>query len=170
VTGFEKGDYVVAVRDGAGDNVSVSGRHSYRAGEELEVTVVYPDRLNVRSSRGGPVFRIALDRVRAVPRLVGEVPVGAIPPEHPGIAWLFEDAARMADRLGLCADFDRICDALNIPGRMRTFTVEVFSGDGIKVTAKVDARSQRLAEQRVREQLAPAAPLALEQIRDEDLA
>lgn len=79
---------------------------------------------------------------------------------------VFEDAARMADRLGLCADFDRICDAIGAPGRVRTFSISVMSGEGIEVTAKVEARSRRLAEQRVREQLTPAAPLALEASRE----
>jgi hypothetical protein len=165
MTGYEKGDYVIATEDGAGACVSARGRVTYRAGDELEVTSIYSEHINVRMAAGGNVFRIRPDRVRKQTRLIGEVPAGALSPEHPGIAWIFDDAARLADRLGLCSDFDRLCDALNIPGRVRTFTVDVFSADGIKVTAKVEARSQRLAEQRVREQLAPAAPLALEQIR-----
>lgn len=165
MTTFAKGDYVVATDDGAGPCASVRGRVTYRAGDELEVTSIYSDHLNVRMASGGNVFRISPDRVRKQTRSIGEVPTGALSPEHPGIAWLFDDAARLADRLGLCGDFDRICDALNIPGRVRTFTVDVFSAEGIKVTAKVEARSQRLAEMRVHDQLAPAAPLALEQVR-----
>lgn len=158
---YEKGDYVVTTQRGTGERVSSYGRMSYDAGEELEITVVYADRLNVRSLSGGPVFRIPRERVRAVPRMVGEVPAGGIPPEHPGLAWLFEDAERMAKRLDLCADYDRICDALGIPGRMRTFTITLVSADGLKVTAEVEARSKRLAEQRVREQFAPTPPREL---------
>lgn len=165
MSAYEKGDYVVATKDGAGYRArGAGGRISYRTGEELEITAIYAHHLNVRSAGGGAVFQIPFDRVRPVPRMVGEIPEGGIPPEHPGLQWLFEDAARMADRLGLCADYDRICDALGIPGRLRTFNVTILSADGIKVTAEVQARSRRLAEQRVREQLAPAAPLALEQV------
>lgn len=163
---YDKGDYVVTNEDGAGPCVSASGRVSYRADDELQVTAIYADHLNVRHSYGGNVFRISPTRVRKQARAIGEVPAGALSPEHPGIAWLFEDAARMADRLNLCAEFDRICDALNVPGRVRTFTVDVFTGEGIKVTAKVDARSRRLAEQRVFQQLTPAEPLQLEQIHE----
>lgn len=163
---FDKGDYVVTTEDGSGQCVSARGRVSYRADDELEVTAIYADHLNVRLSGGGSVFRISPSRVRKQTRSIGEVPSGALSPEHPGIAWLFDDAARMADRLGLCDDYDRLCDALNIPGRVRTFTVDVFTGEGIKVTAKVDARSRRLAEQRVFQQLKPAEPLQLEQIHE----
>ncbi|MCC2033094.1 hypothetical protein [Microbacterium allomyrinae] len=162
---FDKGDYVVAAADGAGDRASSSGRVAYRAGDEFEVTSVYSDHLNVRMVGGGAVFRVPRERVHQLPRKIGEVPEGSIHPEHPGLSWLFDDAARMADRLGLCHDYDRLCDALGIPGRVRTFTVKVLSAEGIEVTAKVQARSQSLAEQRVRAQFAPAAPLALEQIR-----
>lgn len=165
---IEKGDYVVTVGSGIGHTVQGYGRVSFREGEELLVTSArYPDRLNVRAASGGRVFSVPRSRVRPVPRMVGEVPEGGIPPEHPGLAWLFEDAARMAERLGLCADYDRICDALGIPGRVRTFNITLVSAAGIKVTAQVEARSQRLAEQRVREQLTPTAPRELVASRDE---
>ena len=166
MSAFEKGQYVVATKDGSGYRARGNGRVSYRAGEELQITSVYSHTLNVRAAGGGPVFQITADRVRPVPRMIGVIPDGGISPEDPRIAWLFEDAARMADRLGLCADFDRICDALGAPGRLRTFNITVMSGAGIEVTAKVEARSRRLAEQRVREQLVPAAPLALEASRE----
>lgn len=162
---YEKDEYVITVDDGAGERASGRGRVTYRKGDELTITAVFSNHLNVRHAGGGPVFRITRPRVRPLPRMIGEVPEGGIPPEHPGMQWLFDDAARMAERLGLCHDYDRICDALGIPGRVRTFTVDVFSAEGIKVTAKVEARSQRLAEQRVRDQLAPPAPLELEQVR-----
>lgn len=43
-------------------------------------------------------------------------------------------------------------DGLGVPGRMRTFTIKVAVAEGIDITAKVEARSKKLAEQRVREQ------------------
>lgn len=154
---FQKGDFVVATKSGAGDKVSGYGRVSYEQGDELEITVVYPDRLNVRSLSGGNVFRISLDRVRPVPRMVGELPEGGMPPEDPRIQWIFEDAGRMADRLGLCRDYDRLCDAIGIPGRVRNFTITIISESGLKVSAEVAARSKRLAEQIVRERFAAPA-------------
>lgn len=166
MSAYTKGQYVVAVKDGSGYRARGTGRVSYRSGQELEITSVYSNALNVRAAGGGPVFQIPTDRVRRVTRMIGEIPDGGISPEDPRIAWLFEDAARMADRLGICADFDRICDAIGAPGRVRTFSISVMSGEGIEVTAKVEARSRRLAEQRVREQLTPAAPLALEASRE----
>lgn len=164
MTTYDKGDYVIAVKDGSAYRARGSGRITYRAGEELEITSVYATHLNVRAAGGGAVFQIPTHLVRPVPRMIGEIPEGGITPEDPRLAWLFEDASRMADRLGLCSDYDRLCDALGIPGRMRTFSITVMSGNGIEVTAKVQARSRRLAEQRVREQLAPSAPLALEAV------
>lgn len=168
MTVHQKGDYVAAVGNGSGSLAQGYGRVSYSYGDELLVTSIRAGgHLNVRHAGGGRVFSIAASRVRRIPRMIGEIPEGGIAPEDPRISWLFEDAARMADRLGLCKDFDRICDALGVPGRIRTFNITVMSAAGIEVTAKVQARSRRLAEQRVREQLMPAAPLALEAIRDE---
>ncbi|MEV4735538.1 MULTISPECIES: hypothetical protein [unclassified Microbacterium] len=171
---YKKGDTVVVTRDGYGHYASGGGGAGYVVGEELVITStrsIASGYLNVRPAPPGDgmVFRIPTDRVRPVPRMIGEIPAGGISPEDPRIAWLFEDAGRMADRLGLCADYDRLCDALGIPGRVRTFTVSLLSGDGITVTAKVEARSKRLAEQRVRERLSggteTAAPLVLEASR-----
>ena len=166
MSAYAKGQYVVAVKDGSAHRVRGNGRISYRAGDELEITSVFSHLLNVRHAGGGSVFQIPADQVRPVTRKIGEIPDGGISPEDPRIAWLFDDAARMADRLGLCADFDRICDAIGAPGRVRTFNITVMSGTGIEVTAKVEARSRRLAERRVREQLMPSAPLALEASRE----
>lgn len=164
---YEKGQYVVAKAAGTASLVRGYGHASYRAGEELLITSTSRDFLNVRSAGGGSVFRLTRDRVRPVPRMIGEIPEGGIAPEDPRIAWIFEDAGRMADRLGLCRDYDRLCEAVGIPGRVRTFAISIMSGDGLEVTAKVEARSRRLAEMRVREQVMPSAqrPLILEASR-----
>ncbi|MFJ4174019.1 hypothetical protein [Microbacterium sp. NPDC089696] len=173
MSGYSKGDTLLVTRDGFGDYATGRGGVYYAEGDEVLVTSTRSQLhgyLNVRPAppANGLVFRIPTDRVRPVPRMIGEIPAGGISAEDPRIAWLFEDAGRMADRLGLCADYDRLCDALGIPGRIRTFTVSLLSGDGITVTAKVEARSRRLAEQRVRERLGggtDAAPLVLEASR-----
>lgn len=167
---YAKGEYVVAKRSGSGALAQGYGRVSYDAGAELEITSIRRSgALNVRHAGGrGRVFVVGADAVRPVPRMIGEIPEGGIAPEDQRIAWLFEDAGRMADRLGLCKDYDRLCDALGIPGRVRSFTISVFSAEGIEVTAKVQARSKRLAEIQVREQLtrtATAGPIALEAAR-----
>ncbi|WP_091232538.1 hypothetical protein [Microbacterium sp. 3J1] len=166
---YARGEYVVAKRSGSGALYQGYGRVSYDAGAELEITSIRSSgMLNVRHAGGGRVFVVGADAVRPVPRLIGQIPEGGIAPEDPRVAWVFEDAGRMADRLGLCKDYDRLCDALGIPGRVRSFTISVFSAEGIEVTAKVQARSKRLAEIQVREQLsrtAAAGPIALEAAR-----
>lgn len=160
MSAFEKGQYVVTTRSGSGAWVQGYGRVAYDADTELKITSIRNSgHLNVRHANGrGRAFVISPEIVRPVPRMIGEIPEGGIAPEDPRIAWLFEDASRMADRLGLCRDYDRLCEALGIPGRIRTFTISILSADGIEVTAKVQARSKRLAEMRVREQVTPASP------------
>lgn len=153
MTHFDRGDYVVAVSSGAGQRVRGYGSIGYSAGEELEVTSQSAEYLNVRKGSDGYVFRVLRSKVRPVTRRIGEVPEGGIDPDDPRVAWIFEDAGRLADRLGLCKDYDRLCDALGAPGRVRTFTIKLVSADGIEITAKVDARSKRQAEQKLREQV-----------------
>ncbi|WP_350351902.1 hypothetical protein ABS642_00885 [Microbacterium sp. A8/3-1] len=168
---YEKGDEVLVTEKDYGYHVRGGGAHYYAPGDELLVTSARSSGyLNVRPAppADGSVFRIPTAHVRPVPRMIGEVPAGSIPADHPGLEWLWEDAGRMADRLGLCEDYDRLCDALRIPGRLRTFSISLLSADGITVTAKVEARSKSLAEQRVRERLGGGtgtAPLMLEQSR-----
>lgn len=165
---LHSGDIVVATVDGAGWLAVGPGRQPYEEGEEFLVTSTRAaDTVNVRPAPpgSGPVFKIPRSDIRKVTRMIGEAPPGGIPAKHPGIAWLFEDARRMADRLGLCDDYDRLCDALGVPGRMRSFTISLLSADGIQITAKVNAHSRALAEQKLRDQLGstnPAAPLVLE--------
>jgi hypothetical protein len=148
-TQVEKGDYVVAIAAGSGAFAQGYGYVSYKAGEELKVTSKGKSFLNVQRGRGGRTFRVGYNQVRPVARRIGEVPEGAIAADDPRIAWLFEDAARLADRLGFCGEFDQLADALGAPGRIRTFSIVFEPADGVKLTAKVEARSRRLAEQRI---------------------
>jgi hypothetical protein len=168
---YQSGDVVVVTQRDYGYYVRGRGAHHYEPGEELIVTSARSTGyLNVRPAppSNGLVFRIPTAHVRHEARKIGQVPADGIPADHPGLEWLWEDAGRMAERLGLCGDYDRLCDALRIPGRVRTFTISLLSADGITVTAKVEARSKSLAEQRVRERLGGgtgAAPLVLEPSR-----
>jgi hypothetical protein len=151
---FEKGDFVLATEDGRGPLWQGYGTITFKAGEELIVT---SDRsrltVNVKRSGGSRVFQIPREKLRVASRKVGEVPEDGIAPDDPRIAWLFDDAAKLAERMGLCHDYDRITDALGIPGRTRTFTIEIELQGGLKISAKVEARSRKLAEQTLREQL-----------------
>jgi len=85
-------------------------------------------------------------------RRLGEVPEGAISPDDPRIEWLWNDAARLAERMNHCSEYDRMCDLLGIPGRERKIGV-ALDVDGIKVKADVIARSKGEAERKLRETL-----------------
>jgi hypothetical protein len=156
---IEKGDYVIATVPGSGTWARGYGRAGFREGEELLVTSVGASHLNVRRAAGGNVFRVRPDQMRPVTRPLGQVPEGGISPDDPRIAWIFEDAARLADRLGLCADFDRVADGLGIPGRMRIFTITFEPTEGVKLTAKVEARSRRQAEAKLRGSVQQQPPI-----------
>lgn len=86
------------------------------------------------------------------PRALGEVPEGMIGPDDPRIAWLWDDAAKFATQKGYCEQYDKLADALDIPGRERNFTV-VRNLDGLEVSVKVKARSRKLAEALLAEKL-----------------
>lgn len=153
-------DYRYEVRAGK------QGRHDSQwieVGTELRVTAVLSGFLNVRYvDRGMPtnVFRVRLSDVRQV-RQVGVAPAGSILPENPGLAWLWEDASRLATRFGFCDEFDRLADALGAPGRERTFRVTMLDEDGLRIAATVTARSRALAEAKIRDRFTAGSPLEL---------
>lgn len=154
---MEKGDYVIAAVAGSGPLVRGYGYVKFEAGEELLVTSARNGYgFNVKRSRGGSerVFYVPATKVRASLRPVGQVPEGSIEADDPRIQWLFEDAGRLADRLGLCKDYDRIADAIGFPGRMRQFTIKLSLSADVEITAKVEARNKKQAEQKIREQFA----------------
>ena len=157
---IEKGEIVVSIVRGDKWRVRGWSQEWVDKGDELRVTSVRGDDLNVQQIIGGNVFRMSRSEVRRV-RPVGVMPPDAIPLDHPGLAWLWEDASRLADRFGFCKEFDRLADALGAPGRERQFRIPMVSEDEIRVTATVTARSRRLAEQRIRDRIASSAPLEL---------
>lgn len=160
---FSKGEYVIAAAQGYGSRMRGYGSINFAAGDELHITSVSGEYLNVRKP-GGLVFRIHRSKVTKQERPLGEIPEGGISPDDPRIQWLFEDAGRMANRLGLCKDYDRMCEALGVPGRVRNFTVKVAVADGIEITAKVQARSKVQAERRIIEQFTQVQPGQLKAI------
>ncbi len=153
---MERGEYVITTASGTGH--SRNGYVSYKINEELVITSKNSYGLNVRHVRGGPVFRISSERVRPVLRPLGQVPEGGIEPDDPRVAWIFEDAGRLADRLGLCSDFDRIAEGIGAPGRERIFTITFDVTEGMSLTAKVTARSRKQAEQKLRGTLTTEQP------------
>ena len=128
-----------------------------RKGDELQVVYVRKDgRLKVhhlREDRGGAEFLIEAADVEGPLRPLGVVPEGSIPADDPRLDWLWEDAERVANISGFCAEYDRLLKALSLPGRLRTHTVKMAAGDGIEIVAKVKARSLRQAEERLRQQM-----------------
>ena len=157
---FENGDYVTAAVSGSGRMVRGYGRVAFNAGQELQITSrARGPMVNVKLPPSGSVFSIERAKLRHVTRSIGEVPDGGIAVDDPRIAWMFEDAGRLADRLGLCRDYDRLCDALGAPGRLRTFTLKFETAQGIEITAKVLARSKKLAEETLRGQMVQPASI-----------
>lgn len=151
MTDYEKGEYVRTVGSGTGRQMRGYGYIQYTKGDELVITSITPHGLRVRKASGGNVFVIARANVERYTRQLGEVPEGGILPDDPRVAWIFEDAGRLADRLGYCRVYDRIVNELGVPGRERTFTIKMEVAEGIEVVAKVDARSKRLAETKLRD-------------------
>jgi len=103
-----------------------------------DVTVIDPDDPNYKE-----------------PRKLGEIPEddpNAISPSHPGLRWFWEDAAKLATKMGHCATYDTMCDQLGVPGRERDFTVKLTI-NGIEVSSKVKAHSQKEADELVKTKL-----------------
>lgn len=154
------GDYIIVTRS---HYAAIRGDGRWvEKGEEYKVTSATPNYVRGTRRKWDSVVTLDRDAVRKVHRRIGTVPDGSIAADDPRVAWIFEDAARMADRLGLCADFDRLCDALGYPGRERTFTIKLADADGVVVTAKVQARSKSLARARLAEKFTPARQLQIE--------
>ena len=112
------------------------------------VTRVYSKRIQVT---GESIFTIDKSYItenagETYPEL--RVPEGSIAPNDERLSYLWDRASAIADRRGLCGEYDSICEELGIPGRVRSFTVKV-SRNGIDLSAKVKARSQKEADELV---------------------
>ena len=112
------------------------------------VTRVYSKRIQVT---GESIFTInksciAENAGETHPEL--RVPEGSIAPNDERLSYLWDRASAIADRRGICQEYDSICEELGIPGRVRSFTVKV-SRNGIDLSAKVKARSQKEADELV---------------------
>lgn len=91
-------------------------------------------------------------------RKLGQKPEGDqfIGPDHPGIQWLWEDVAKVAERQSYCGYYDQIASSVGIPGRKRDIRVS-HKVDGLTFEVIVKARSQKEADQIVADKLAKAA-------------
>ncbi len=128
------------------------GRIHVKADTELVVTGIRNDIVYGKITATTRSVWVSYDDVSAEKRLLGHTPEGALPPDDERVAWIFKDAARMADRLGLCKDFDRLVDALGFPGRMRTWKI-VSENETMKATLEVEAHSRAEAMNIVRSQV-----------------
>jgi hypothetical protein len=130
-----------------------SHRVTLKAGEEVVVTSYTPTRINAkRTSFNGErrVLKFERGQLQEQPRRLGDPPADGLDVEDPRIAWIFEDAAKLADRLGLCNDYDRLADQLGLPGRERDFKITFDGAEaGVSLTATIRARSRRQAEARL---------------------
>lgn len=179
MTDYAKGDIVTLSRDVSADGASGYGQHRFTAGDTAEVTTVRRETITVRIRKRNygkerwysfNVPRTALaapngeawdaaavaaaKAAKPKPRKLGTVPKGTLPdgtayisPDHPGLQWLWEDAAKAS--ASYCYVYDEIANKLGIPGRLRTFDAEATI-NGLKVTARLQARSQKEADATLR--------------------
>lgn len=175
------GDRVRVIQNGAHTRQNTSERFQVTFEDELEVTRVYSNTLMVRTvaarAVNGSYRDIGYQRVSfSIPRwqLTMWDPNAPRPPEprklgkkpedteeqtfvavnDPGIQWLFDDMGAFAEAQGYCSQYDALCAKLGIPGRPREFSV-THAVNGIEVTARIRARSQREANEIVRAALDP---------------
>jgi len=108
-------------------------------------TVTVPVYLDPKNSDAVESIFEILDPNAPRPRQIGETPEGGIDIDDPRIAWIWEDAARVATKARHCVEYDKLCDELGAPGRERSFTVK-RNVNGFDVSKKFKARSKKLAE------------------------
>ena len=143
------GDYVSflkgsegLVADGWGDVPDPPPDTYYR------VTRVYSKRIQVAGESSFTIDKSCIAKNAGETHPESRVPEGSIAPNDERLSYLWDRASALAVRRGLCAEYDSICEELGIPGRVRSFTVKV-SRNGIDLSAKVKARSQKEAEELV---------------------
>lgn len=167
MTDFSKGQTVTFAENATGTQASNSWRtRGFTKGETAEVTTVRKKTITVkidnysfnvpRASLAAPNGEVWTDVPKPPTRKIGETPADGIAADDPRLAWLWEDAAKLATRSGYCNVYDRIADELNIPGRLRNIEASI-TVDGLTLSATVKARSRKEAQQKIREKLAASA-------------
>jgi len=165
MTDFNVRDTFTLLKDLTGNYIGNGGygRATIEAGSEVSLSKVGPSSVWVRGPRKGAgawdsefvtiplgvedaaAHLGGLDPNRPVPRKLGQVPEGMISPDDPRLAWLWEDAGKLATKAGHCQTYDSLCDSLGIPGRERDFTIK-RTVNGFEVSKKFKSRSKKLAE------------------------
>lgn len=164
---FKVGDLVRVTSAARYSRISEYGADHLTPQIELEVRRVLAKSLRVmRTYNGGmtasywiPRTELALIHVdpnAPKPRQLGEVPEGGISPDDPRLAWLWEDAAKVASASFYCDEYDKIADKLGIPERVRTFKVSRTVND-LTVSGSFSARSKKEADAMFEEKLATTA-------------
>ncbi|UDL16291.1 hypothetical protein SEA_ZOOMAN_320 [Microbacterium phage Zooman] len=169
MTDFQKGQNVEFAQSSTGTRAAGWGAgRVFQRGHVVTITAVRKNTITVKNEADGYSYNVPRSSLAAPngeewneaekpkPRKIGEVPEGGISPDDPRLAWLWEDAAKFADRNGYCSYYDRIADGLNIPGRPRDITVSI-KVNGLDIAATVRARSRREAEDQVKSKLATAS-------------
>lgn len=96
------------------------------------------------------------------PRQLGETPEGDhVAITDPRIAWIWDDAAKVADKHGYCSTYDTLAEELGAPGREKNYKVWA-TVNGLKARIEVKARSKKLAEALVAEKLAGSTDVGAE--------
>lgn len=135
-------------------------RHTLYQGESARVTRVYSgtaivryqDRWSIQVDKSYLIVVTAADGTQVTqPRKLGEPPEGEegvdyILPTDPRLKWLWDDAAKYAQRQSWCSTYDEICARLGIPGRPRDFGVSRVI-NGITLAATIRATTQKEADE-----------------------
>ena len=108
------------------------------------VTRVYSKRIQVTGRETFTIDKSSIAKNAGETHHEAHVPEGSIAPDDERLSYLWERASAIAERRGLCADYDSMCDELGIPGRLRTFAVELKKNN-LDLTIKLKARSYKEA-------------------------
>ena len=140
------GDYVSflkgsegLVADGWGSQYNPCPDTYYR------VTRVYSKRIQVTGRETFTIDKSSIAENAGETHHGTHVPEGSIAPDDERLSYLWEMASAIAERRGLCEEYDSICEELGIPGRLRTFTVELKKNN-LDLTIKLKARSYKEAD------------------------
>ena len=140
------GDYVSflkgsegRVADGWGSQYNPCPDTYYR------VTRVYSKRIQVTGRETFTIDKSSIAENAGETHHGTRVPEGSIAPDDERLSYLWEMASAIAERRGLCEEYDSICEELGIPGRLRTFTVELKKNN-LDLTIKLKARSYKEAD------------------------
>lgn len=140
------GDYVRFLKGSEGLGVDVWGDvHEPPPDTYYRVTRVYLKRIQVAGEPSFTIYKSSIAENAGETHPGTHVPEGSIAPDDERLSYLWERASDIAEKRGLCEEYASICDELGIPGRLRTFTVELKKNN-LDLTIKLKARSYKEAD------------------------